>query len=216
MAPGKKQKHNISFKPTISYVHPSLRSSTSQPSSLTPTQDDSASVSDRIQYLRRVQRPSPASVAEVEQDLSTLKIRTPPRGHVPGPPPPRSWISGELSGSGSAQSRKSVILRPNRPDYLPGVEVPGERSLTHLLLKDMAQNIHWHLVYDHVYLSALPVNLKGVLMSYVACYGPPDGKLTTLSSPCSESLREQASQLHGDLLMLPPRQTETRIIEQLY
>lgn len=184
MALGKKQKRNTSFKPTINYVHPSLRSSPSQPSSLTPAQDGSASVSDKIQYLRKVQRPSPSSVAEVEQDLSTLQIRTPPRGHVPGPPPPRSWISGEAPGLATARNSKS-IMRPGRLDYLPGTEMPGGRSLTHLLLKDMAHNAHWHLAYDHIYLSALPVGLKGKLMSYIACYGPSDGKLAMLPSPGS-------------------------------
>lgn len=175
MAPGRKHNNTMSFKPSASYVHPSLRIDHSQKDlSSSSSRSDSSSVSDRIQYLRKVQRPSTSSVAELEKDTASLKISSPPRSRVPGPAPPPSWISG-ASGSGSRASRQSGISRPTSPAYFPGIDVPPERSLTHMLLKQLAQNIHWHLAYDHIYLSALPVDLKCSLLSYVVSYGPPDG-----------------------------------------
>lgn len=176
MAPGRKSHHlhASSFKqPSSSYVHPSLRAtSPGTEGSVAPTIDDSATVSERIHYLRRVQRPH-ALLADAENGISQLRIGTPPRNRTAGPPPPRSWLEGNPSGDLRRNRVQSTRhRRPRTLGYFPGVNVPSSTSLLHQTLKNLAFDIGWHLEYDHVYLSVLPEELKELLLSYIASYGP--------------------------------------------
>ncbi|KAJ5083925.1 hypothetical protein NUU61_008504 [Penicillium alfredii] len=99
-----------------------------------------------------------------------------PLRRAPGPPPPESWLSGNVDGS---EPRDEDQLAADDGDFdrviyrlerLPGAMFPGKRGLVHTVLKSMALNWTWHLEYDGPFLSQLPSHLKVLMLSYVAVY----------------------------------------------
>lgn len=175
MAPGKKHKHHQQLTPRISYAaHPSLSSkSTPVIASPVPTKDDAASVSERIKFLREVQRPKPSSVADLENSMATMKVQSPSRSRIPGSPRPRSWLEGDASGTESRHRARQTMARPKRRTSFPGIRVPTEGSLIDVVMKAMAVNIDYHWEVDHLWMSALPVELKAMLLGYIARLSPP-------------------------------------------
>jgi hypothetical protein len=94
-----------------------------------------------------------------------------------GPPPPRSWLepfkssNGDalLSGNSSRRCRSCI-------DRLPGLSrIPPPRSLTATCLRRMSQNWSFYRGYDRYYLAMLPTEVRMILLSYLALYGPEEG-----------------------------------------
>lgn len=181
MAPGKKNKHYQHLTPRISYVaHPSLLSRSSPASgSPVPTRDDTASVSDKIRISREAaQRQQPPVVGEPDNGMATMRIQPTGRNRTPGPPPPRSWLEGDASGLGTRHRAKQHVARPKHRSCFPGVRVPVQGSLIDVVLKAMAVNIDDHWKNDKFWMSALPVELKAMLLGYIARLGSAES-LTT-------------------------------------
>ncbi|PGH12133.1 hypothetical protein AJ80_06854 [Polytolypa hystricis UAMH7299] len=140
------------------------------------------------------QRPSPSAVASKSVPPSIRDILNIPQAPAPrprshavavgtrrvrrpaGPAAPTSWLSpttppandqgsDTLADSGNIQ-RKS----PPRLDQLPGIDFPAPHTLQHAVLKAMARNWDFHLVYDNVWLADLPTRVKQLLLSYIAVY----------------------------------------------
>ncbi|KAL4933291.1 uncharacterized protein BDV17DRAFT_279071 [Aspergillus undulatus] len=160
------------------------------------------SVNDLINHLRRTQlspslsdnpRAAPHHIASRSvhpslRNLLELPETPPPRPRpdarrtgigarrlrrTPGPPPPESWISGEISAAENedaeldATETAKVIHRLER---LPGREFPARSSMLHMLLKSMAMHWAWHVAYDGHFLDLLPTHIKILLLSYVGYY----------------------------------------------
>ncbi|KAJ5324370.1 hypothetical protein N7476_002970 [Penicillium atrosanguineum] len=92
---------------------------------------------------------------------------------IPGPPPPESWLTEDSKPAQEGEdnlSSKEFEKPIYRLDRLPGAIFPGEKSLSHAVLKSMASNWAWHLEYDGPFLSQLPPHGKDVLLSYIAIY----------------------------------------------
>ncbi|KKY19653.1 hypothetical protein UCDDS831_g05312 [Diplodia seriata] len=76
---------------------------------------------------------------------------------------------------------ESLTARPVHPAVrqilnLPEVAAPRpRRSLVHYTCKTLAKNWESLLEYEQHYLGTLPVQLKDILLSYLAAYGPEDG-----------------------------------------
>lgn len=202
MPQGSKQKksnyHHL--KPHGGYVHPSLAIRPSNtPTSRANASDGPSTVNERIEHLRRTQnQQAPPSTSDNAAELPERVSRL-DRRRIAGPPPPRSWTDDRerrqnLIKLGS--SRKAGHgRRPIALDYLPGIELPDQASLLHQTLKSYAIDFDWHMEYDHYYISTLPVKSKGVLLSYVASYGPQEGcdiqaLKVLMSTPQRSSLAE--------------------------
>lgn len=104
------------------------------------------------------------------------------RGRTPGPPPPASWLSiiphTYSSRYGEDRAAPGASLDPTQQAdlaRLPGLNFPPKSSLVHLTLKSLAINWEWHVYRDQYYLATLSSNLKQLLLSYIAVYGPPFG-----------------------------------------
>ncbi|WEW57107.1 hypothetical protein PRK78_002567 [Emydomyces testavorans] len=119
--------------------------------------------------LELPETPPPRPRPGLRPQTGTRRLR-----RTPGPAAPLSWLSpttnsetplnnGSESGSYRGEFRRCL-------DQLPGIDIPPERSLQHAILKVMARNWDWHLVYDGVFLSELPTHVKQLLLSYVAVY----------------------------------------------
>ena len=99
------------------------------------------------------------------------RIRRPP-----GPAAPASWLlpsaqTDESSRRTSSIGREAYGATPRlRLDRLPGMTFPPRNSLQHAVLKAMAMQWDWHLVFDGVFLAELPTHLRLQLLSYVAVY----------------------------------------------
>lgn len=181
-APRKQKNNNTITRPSSTYVHPSLSLSPRSPSTTTSNPKPALnSVNERIEHLRRAQTPRPTAATTLEA-FSRLPptAAPPPRRRFAGPPPPRSWLEGGAGGTrtfkyGGGSSNGSLARRSRTLDYFPGVKVPGRLSLLHQAMVSMAADFEWHLEYDHIYLAALPVELKMTLLSYIAHRGPDNG-----------------------------------------
>lgn len=181
--PSRKEKHKIHFKPINHNVHSSLSSRSSTPPIVAANSSQEAlpeSVTARIEHLRRAQAPIASSSVDVAERLRP-SIPT-SRRRVAGPPPPRSWIEGDVEaklifkhGAGGATQPGERARRPQRLDYFPGLNPRHAMSLEHVVLKSLARDFDWHVEYDHSYLSTLPVELNTLLLSYIASYGPEAG-----------------------------------------
>lgn len=106
-----------------------------------------------------------------------IQIRGPGRlRRIPGPPPPQSWLIDSQHAPESARSSFAQLkwLRARLQQQgatLPGADhFPRNDSLEHMCLKRMAMNWQWHAEYDNVYLAALPVSMREMLLSYLAIY----------------------------------------------
>lgn len=61
-------------------------------------------------------------------------------------------------------------------ESLPGLsKCPAKRSLVATCLRQMSQDWKFHSEYDQEYLGILPTELRMILLSYVASYGPEEG-----------------------------------------
>ncbi|KIV82171.1 hypothetical protein PV11_04299 [Exophiala sideris] len=93
---------------------------------------------------------------------------------IPGPPPPRSWLTDSIY---APTSLKTTTIGQDighriqvRTSNLPDGSFPPAHSLQHLILKKIASNWEWHAQNDDDYLEFLPTNLKEALLSYIAVY----------------------------------------------
>lgn len=191
-----KKKNNTFFKPTATYVHPSLSSRENAAS--TPRETSSTSVSERIEHLRRVQGHDPSSRTTGGLNASRHAAVPSGRRQVAGPPPPRSWIASTEDLDEKDENDVSNRPRP-RLSRLPGVTFPQRRSLVDVCLKSMATNIDWHTAFDHVYLSVLPIEIKVQLLSYIALHstrGISRNGLEFLFLEPRESGLEQSTGVH--------------------
>ncbi|CAG8281390.1 unnamed protein product [Penicillium salamii] len=91
-----------------------------------------------------------------------------------GPATPESWLAGNTNEQPAGESSsdmdgdmEAIVYRLKR---LPGATFPGNGKLLHLVLKKMALNWAWHLEYDGLFLSQLPIHVKELLLSYVAVF----------------------------------------------
>ncbi|QSS61218.1 tafazzin, conserved protein [Histoplasma capsulatum] len=192
----KKHSKSTTSKPH-STVHPSL---TSRASSQTKSSDSGTknwqSVNDLIYHLRRTQvsrhdgvaaslpRLAPRSVHPSIRNLLELPETLPPRARpgtpavgerrvrrTPGPVAPPSWLlSNDVPNNQDSEDRYNVTNGGTRLRRLPGIPFPVEGSLQHMILKSMAINWDFHLLFDGVFLSELPTSMKQLLLSYVSTY----------------------------------------------
>ena len=193
----KKHHKPVFAKPTNS-AHPSLSSSSR--SNDGPASSAGSSVNDLISRLRRTGgSPSsqdegrsspvtltPRTVHPSIRNLLEIPETPPPRPRLttraiggarirrpPGPAAPTSWLTSNLDTPepGRKEPRYTVgsgALR--RLERLPGVEFPAKDTLQHTVLKSMALDWQWHILYDGEFLSELPTRLKVLLLSYISVY----------------------------------------------
>lgn len=202
----KKHRKTFVAKPTNPPHHSLTSSDHGRPRNSSGSAAESPSVNDLISRLRRTQLPSSSepyphpsplsftsqrSVPPSLRNLLELPETPPPRPrpdasrvvtgrprtrHTPGPPPPQSWLSGNLDDVSDTVEEDSLNTVETgdityRLKRLPGVTFPSEKSLTNAILKSMATNWAWHLEYDGLFLCQLPSHLKVLLLSYIAVYG---------------------------------------------
>lgn len=190
------KKYQPSYNKSASnYVHPSLSSSREPPAN-NAGPSSSQSVNDRLNQLRREQAPRSAidrrneltesltarpvhpavrqilNLPEVAVPRPRLVARTTNGRRVPGPSAPQSWLeSSRHAPDPTTQApRLWKLMRPRFTERMP-----AQRSLVHYTCKTLAKNWEWLLEYEQHYLAALPVQLKDILLSYLAAYGPEDG-----------------------------------------
>jgi hypothetical protein len=60
-------------------------------------------------------------------------------------------------------------------EHLPGITFPRKRSLIDICLRTFAQQWDFHVHYDRYYLATLPTQMRMLLLSYIAHYGPESG-----------------------------------------
>ncbi|KAM5466972.1 putative folate gamma-glutamyl hydrolase [Microsporum audouinii] len=190
--PKKHKTPSIKPKPD---AHPSLQSS--RPSSHGKSTGQS-SVNDILQQMRnasskatgsRQARLVPRSVHPSLRNILELPETPPPRPttarqavgqrrvrRTPGPPPPLSWVTpnpgsnGGLDSLGKSSLRGHSIKYGRRLDRLPGAVIPPHDSLLHTILRFMARNWDWHLLYDGTFLSTLPTHIRQLLLTYISVY----------------------------------------------
>ncbi|EER25437.1 hypothetical protein CPC735_065370 [Coccidioides posadasii C735 delta SOWgp] len=194
--PKKHRKFKL-IKPEAS-VHHSLASSSSRRRN-DPSRSEQLSVNDLIQHLRRTQLSTvePQNVVGATEvvaksvhpsirNILDLPAPPPPRPRsglrpqigtrrlrrTPGPAAPLSWLSQNHERPVNDESRSAGYHGEvqRHLDRLPGLNFPPERSLQHTILKTMASNWDWHLVYDGIFLSELPTQVRQLLLSYIAVY----------------------------------------------
>ena len=166
----KKQQGQFKYGGNNSYVHPSLVA-TSRTAPRQSTSETSSSVNDRIEHLRRTQGAA-ISAPDTAKMLSSQHAPLPPgRRRAAGPPPPRSWIVGEDGTPSRIGQDDFLDEQCPRLSRLPGACMPGRGSLVHCALRSMAEDFCWHMEFDHVYLSTLPIELKLQLLSYISVHG---------------------------------------------
>ncbi|EKG15043.1 hypothetical protein MPH_07726 [Macrophomina phaseolina MS6] len=191
------KKHQPNYKPASNYVHPSLSSSRPSPSSHAASSSPQ-SVNDRLNQLRREQAPSSAidrrneitetltthvthpavrhilNLPEVAAPRPRVIARSTNGRRVPGPSAPQSWLERSRHAPQTQNlgdlPRLWKTLRPRFTERLP-----ASRSLVHYTCKALAKNWGPLLEYEQYYLATLPIQLKDILLSYLAIYGPQDG-----------------------------------------
>ncbi|KAL9043608.1 MAG: hypothetical protein Q9214_003211 [Letrouitia sp. 1 TL-2023] len=91
----------------------------------------------------------------------------------PGPAPPRSWLDQSKYTAKQAQIKalntdgSKELVGPSE-ERLPGLDLPGPRTLLHQTLKALAERWNWHVQYNQYYLATIPVRYKQALLSYIA------------------------------------------------
>jgi hypothetical protein len=132
---------------------------------------------------------TPSMPSEISQLLDLPDTPTPrPRTRRPvdaegrrlpaGPPPPNSWLqSSRWAPVGSStQQRYSEGRKRCELGSLPGIaEFPAHSSLMATCLRHMARDWIVQRDYNRYYLATLPTNVRTILLSYIAVYGPEDG-----------------------------------------
>lgn len=113
--------------------------------------------------------PPPRPRHGLRPRVGTQRLR-----RTPGPAAPMSWLSptsnDDLHATTGTDKGDYQAEWRRRLDQLPGVNFPSHRSFQHMILKAMACNWDWHLVYDGEFLSELPTHVKHLLLSYIAVY----------------------------------------------
>ncbi len=189
--PKKHQQKAFLTKPQSSTPH-TLSSS----KSATQNESTSRNVNDLIRESRRLQirnesrNPQPSSAASIPPSLrAVLDLPPPPPPvprfgarpggpsrlrRIPGPPPPRSWLTDSIHAPSSARTAAEADVRglriQVRSSNLPDGAFPPAKSLQNLVLKKIASTWEWHAQNDYDYLEILPTNLKETLLSYLAVY----------------------------------------------
>jgi hypothetical protein len=198
--PKKHRQTNLYTKPP-STAPPALfgKSGLNHDSSASSATQPASSVNELISHLRQTQSdhdsahqsqrtPQAASVPPAVRNILSIPEPMPPDPRqrpagarrpllgrrIPGPLPPRSWLV--TSSHAPAQLKEDMAtlrasIRSKQGVNLPGGYFPPERSLQHIILKSMASNLDWHIEYDSIYLTRLPVRLKQTLLSYIGIYG---------------------------------------------
>ena len=186
----KKRVYSQSHHKPATTTHPSLtRSALLIPSNKLSTGTSSSgslSVNEQLSHLRRTQGAVSSSddgddgisssIWAQSRPRNDLVLRTGHRGNrlPPGPAAPPSWsdtcsIPAQLEQAYLATCRE----RPDRIDHLPGLpDLAAKGSLLDMTFKSMATYWDWHTHYDQYHLATLPGNLKSLLLSYIAAYGP--------------------------------------------
>ena len=192
--PRKQQKHQTVFKPTFSPTSPASSSSHGATERsvnelihhLRQTQVSKP----QAKSNEWVSKLTPRSVHPSIRNILELPETPPPRGRhgygvaqvgerrirrPPGPAAPASWLSS-THNEGFSRDKDSIgretydARHQLRLDRLPGMVFPPQNSLQHMVLKSMATQFDWHLVYDGIFLAELPVHLRLLLLSYIAVY----------------------------------------------
>ncbi|KAF4126672.1 hypothetical protein GMORB2_0408 [Geosmithia morbida] len=100
----------------------------------------------------------------------------------PGPPPPRSWVSGRNEHGRNGTS--SRLMDPSSPlarassatttiitaDALPGVDLHSKGSLIDLVLRNIALEWEFQRIYNVYHLYHLPTHLKLALIRYISVF----------------------------------------------
>ena len=129
------------------------------------------SVHPSIRNLLALPETPPPRPRSGTAQIGERRLRRPP-----GPAAPASWLSPSAQAAGSSRRTFSIggetygatpLLRLDR---LPGATFPPRNSLQHTVLKAMAKQWDWHLVYDGIFLAELPIQLRLQLLSYLAVY----------------------------------------------
>lgn len=138
--------------PITSSIHPQVRHVLNLPTPEAPPPRPG---------IRRV-RPTPLP----HNERGPSRIRT-----VPGPPPPKSWlINSRHAPATGGQDAYQTMRTLDHPIPLPGITFPAKDSLQDYALKELATNWEWHVEYDGMYLTTLPIKLREVLLSYLPVY----------------------------------------------
>jgi hypothetical protein len=89
---------------------------------------------------------------------------------TPGPPPPRSWLTGSRHAPPGVLEGRSQALRTLEANTrLPGGNFPVVGTLVDYTLKELAVNWNWHVENTlSDYFALIPVRLREVLLSYIA------------------------------------------------
>lgn len=189
-----KKFHPTRYNKPATSPHPSLSGSSSAPHQNGPEDSQassSASVNDLIQRSRRgqataaserdlcgaVQAPTLHPSLQAIFDVPDTPVPRPRAKGMrrsrapPGPAVPASWkvvhsMPRHLPGPWPNESQTATA----RLDRLPGLPIPDKRSLMHLVLKSLAINWKWHVIYDRYYLATIPNRLKAALLSYISVY----------------------------------------------
>ncbi|OAG44735.1 hypothetical protein AYO21_01225 [Fonsecaea monophora] len=202
--PKKHQKRVLFLKPQSSSPH-TLSLSKSQ-ASKPENSDTPRTVNDLIRESRRQQlrngtrSDTAANASSVHPSVrAVLDLPTPPAPaprprfgpraaggelgpsllwHIPGPPPPQSWLTGRRGTSTISSYPVALTTDPDigngriqvRSSNLPNGAFPSVTSLQHLVLKSIACNWEWHAENDGDYFVDLPILLRENLLSYIAVY----------------------------------------------
>ncbi|KAL8935827.1 MAG: hypothetical protein Q9211_004489, partial [Gyalolechia sp. 1 TL-2023] len=190
-----KKRNQVPYSKPRTLAHPSI----SRHDDSFHDQESHKSVNDLLQHLRLSQAP-PVLSNESRSDVNPQTVHpslaqilripeTPPprprpgmrpfgvhaRRRPPGPPPPRSWLENRIYAP--SHSKETSLDSQQRPDRgtltsLPGTVLPGQRTLQHQALLQLAKNWTFHVQYDQYYLATLPVRYKQILLTYIAKYSP--------------------------------------------
>ncbi|KIX03589.1 uncharacterized protein Z518_07142 [Rhinocladiella mackenziei CBS 650.93] len=136
-----------------------------------PPSSNTGSIPPALRVVLDIPPPQPPAPRLGDRATGPNRLR-----RVPGPPPPRSWLTDSIHApaavrtaltSASENENRRVLIRTS---HLPDCTFPPPQSLQHLLLKNIARDWAWHAKHDEDYLGVLPTKLKETLLSYLAVY----------------------------------------------
>lgn len=157
--------------------------------------DGTSSVNELLSNLRKSTKQNERNTLPTQPPTMPPSIRqllsmhdTPsPRPRIPrridefghllpaGPAPPTSWLAASKFGPGQpSTNRREDRKYPESVLHLPGAKMPS--GLIHLCLQTMAKDWEFQSHYNTYYLATLPTALRVLLLSYIAVYGPAEGK----------------------------------------
>jgi hypothetical protein len=93
-----------------------------------------------------------------------------------GPAPPRSWLESSVYAPSKIKIKDGDTARSRSGlNHLPGVMFPTKTSLKATCLRHMGLSWDFQKEYNQYYLATLPTELRMVLLSFIAYYGPEEG-----------------------------------------